>query len=147
MTTNYDYFNKLDFDSLYADVDMPANERNAKQLEQRNLLQQAKNKFAIFFSSRLRKEQCMVDKFIEFEEIYNQLDMEVKFEFCLERFKFKHHFIDVLENVPTTYPWEVVYYLMYTAGWPQDVINWKISTITDEERNNINNIILLEQKI
>ena len=119
----------MSFSKVYNEhfLDTLLDEKEEEELkfesEQTNILNIAMQRYDIFDIERKRKvvspEVYQLSQV--FEKWYNKLDMNHKIKFWLEKGKFRYTYETALKMFPVEEDYQILVYLMSTAGWPPEV--------------------------
>ena len=150
---DYRYFDQLNYDDLMIDNDEKLKLEQIK-IENTRLLNESNNLYKQFAYAKFmytntfpqtEENKIKLDNtFNLFEEIFNKMNMDYKVEFCIKNLKFRYTISEALKECPVNNDYEIVYHLMRTAGWPEDVVHYKFKNLKVSEKNRIDNILKLE---
>ena len=150
---NYQYFESLDYDELMLDEGEKEQKIQEKK-EQEELLVRSTEAFNQFKASRFysngvfnnneKLKENMDNAFENFEKFYNRLLIDYKVEFCKLNLPFKYTLREAIIACPVHEDWQILYHLMRTAGWPEEVRNYKFKNLKQKEKDKIKNLINLE---
>ena len=150
----YNFWDQLDYMALTYDSDEEKKMNDKTQLE---ILEQCVPLFNDYilirrmYDNSFPKSETLSNKgvaaFKLFAEKYDQLRIEFKTEFCIDNMPFNLTKNVITKMIPTSEESHLIYWLMYQAGWPDEVIAYKFKLVLAKEKEKIKHLRFMENAL
>ena len=150
----YNFWDQLDYMALTYDSDEEKKMNDKTQLE---ILEQCVPLFNDYilirrmYDNSFPKSEIINNKgvaaFNLFKDKYDQLRIEFKTEFCIDNMPFNLTKNVITKMIPTSEESHLIYWLMYQAGWPEEVIAYKFKLVLAKEKERLNKLNSMENAL
>ena len=80
------------------------------------------------------------EEYHAFDIVFKQLNIEHKCKFCIMKIRFNITIEEAMAKWPIAADFHIIYWLMYTSGWPEEVTAYKFKKVIEKEKLKIENL-------